>query len=263
MPATRPGPNPSPPARTAAVARWRTVRARPRLFIAVALALLVAWCLPPGWVQFFSTVAVVPPGTGAGEAAQQVVREMVAPGLVRGLVAWNTGAVLYVVLAVLMMLRSDDSHIRLRARQQDDGARVLLLLAALATVACLVAIVGLLVSVHGLANGDKLRHLALAGLTVVSAWAFLQVMFTLHYAHDHYAALAQGLPPPLLFAGEEAPTYGDFFYVAAVIGTSGQTADVALASRAMRRIGALHCILAYLFNTTVLGLLVNISAGLF
>jgi len=255
MPAARP----APPARQAALRRWRTVRARPRLFIAVAVALLVAWWLPSGWVQFFSSVVSGPPGAGA----HPVVREMVAPALVRGLVAWNTGAVLYVVLAVLMMQRSDDSDIRLRARQQDDGARVLLLLTALATVACLAAIVGLLVSVHGLANGDKLRHLALAGLTVVSSWAFLQVMFTLHYAHDHYAALALGLAPPLQFPGEEAPTYGDFFYVAAVIGTSGQTADVALAGRAMRRIGALHCILAYLFNTTVLGLLVNISAGLF
>lgn len=259
MPASRP----NPPARAAAVARWPTVRARPRLFIAVALALLVAGCLPSAWLQFFSTVAAGSAGQDTGPLAQQVVRQLVAPGLVRGLIAWNTGAVLYVVLAAWMMGRSDDSHIRLRARQQDDGQQVLLLLAALATVACLVAIAGLLVSVHGLANGDKLRHLALAGLTVVSAWAFLQVMFTLHYAHDHYAALAQGLPPPLQFPGEEAPTYGDFFYVAAVIGTSGQTADVALASRAMRRIGALHCILAYLFNTTVLGLLVNISAGLF
>jgi uncharacterized membrane protein len=31
----------------------------------------------------------------------------------------------------------------------------------------------------------------------------------------------------------------------------------------MRRIGTLHCILAYLFNTIVLALLINISASLF
>ena len=34
-------------------------------------------------------------------------------------------------------------------------------------------------------------------------------------------------------------------------------------SEPMRRIGLLHCILAYLFNTTVLALLINIGASLF
>ena len=88
-------------------------------------------------------------------------------------------------------------------------------------------------------------------------------MFTLHYAHDHYAAVCRGQPPALLFPGDEAPGYGDFFYFAAVIGTSGQTADVSFASRPLRRIGTVHCILAYLYNTTVLALLVNIGASLF
>ncbi len=66
----------------------------------------------------------------------------------------------------------------------------------------------------------------------------------------------------LSFPGGEYPDYGDFFYFAAVIGTSGQTADVAYISKALRRIGSLHCILAYLFNTTVLALLINIGAGI-
>ena len=47
------------------------------------------------------------------------------------------------------------------------------------------------------------------------------------------------------------------------VGTSGQTADVAFVSKSMRRIGTVHCILAYLFNTTVLALLINIGASLF
>ena len=40
-------------------------------------------------------------------------------------------------------------------------------------------------------------------------------------------------------------------------------ADVSFVTKAMRRIGSMHCILAYLFNTTVLALLVNIGASLF
>jgi uncharacterized membrane protein len=87
-------------------------------------------------------------------------------------------------------------------------------------------------------------------------------MFTLHYAHDYYGAVSRGEPPGLLFPGDDQPGYGDFFYFAAVIGTSAQTADVSFTTKGMRRIGSVHCILAYLFNTTVLALLINIGAGL-
>jgi uncharacterized membrane protein len=72
-----------------------------------------------------------------------------------------------------------------------------------------------------------------------------------------------GRPAGLHFPAENAPDHGDFFYFSAVIGTSGQTADVAFVSRTMRRIGAVHCILAYLFNTIVLALLINIGASMF
>ena len=55
---------------------------------------------------------------------------------------------------------------------------------------------------------------------------------------------------------------GDFFYFACVIGTSGQTADVAFATSALRRVGTLHCVLAFFFNTTLLALTINVAAGL-
>ena len=106
-----------------------------------------------------------------------------------------------------------------------------------------------------------MAHIALAGFTVLTSWAFIQVMFALHYAHDYYAAVSHSRPSGLQFPGDDAPDYGDFFYFAVVIGASGQTADVSFVSKPMRRIGSMHCILAYLFNTTVLALLINISAS--
>jgi uncharacterized membrane protein len=84
-------------------------------------------------------------------------------------------------------------------------------------------------------------------------------MFALHYAHDYSAAVCRGVSAGLQFPDDDRPTYGDFFYFAAVIGTSGQTA----VSKSMRRIGSVHCILAYLFNTTVLALLIDIGSSLF
>lgn len=213
----------------------RVVRARPRLFIAAAVGLLVGVAWPAAWAHHPIT---------------------------RSLVAWNVGTLLYVVLAAVMMGRSSHDSMRRRARFQDEGQLTILALVVAASVASLVAIAGQLSLARDMHGLLKAAHIGLAGLTVLSSWAFIQVMFALHYAHDYYAALGRHDPPPLQFPGAEQPGYGDFFYFSAVIGTSGQTADIAFASRALRRVGSLHCILAYLFNTTVLALLINIGAGL-
>jgi uncharacterized membrane protein len=162
-----------------------------------------------------------------------------------------------------MMIRSSSHHMRHRAQLQDDGQVAILFLVVVATIASLSAIAGQLAVVKDMHGFLKDAHIALAGVTVLSSWAFIQVMFALHYAHDYYAAVCHGRRAGLQFPDDEDPDYGDFFYFAAVIGTSGQTADVSFVSKPMRRIGSLHCILAYLFNTTVLALLINIGASMF
>ena len=152
---------------------------------------------------------------------------------------------------------------RHRALQQDDGRVVVLALVVLAAIMCIGAIVAeLSVSkeLHGLL---RYTHIALAGLTILSSWAFTQVMFALHYAHDYYGAEVRGNPGGLDFPGGHAPDYGDFLYFACVIGTSAQTADVSFTTRAMRRTGLVHCVLAFFFNTTLLALTINIASGLF
>lgn len=103
---------------------------------------------------------------------------------------------------------------------------------------------------------------SVAGLTVASSCAFIQTMFAMHCAHEDYLDLQHKRPPGLVFPDDGTRSYGDFVYVSAIIGTSGQTADVSFASPAMRRLATLHCVLAYLFNTIVLALLINISASL-
>lgn len=215
---------------------FHVVKARPRLFIAILVALGLGLALPEA-------------------LAEQLVT--------RFLIAWNTGIILYVGLASMMMYRSTPNHMRNRAQLQDGSQLVILSLVVLASIASLAAIAMELAVVKDMKGAEKVAHIVLAGVTVISSWAFIQVMFALHYAHDYYAGLARGERPGLQFPDDEHPEYGDFFYFAAVIGTSGQTADVSFSSKALRRIGTTHCILAYLFNTTVLALLINIGASLF
>ncbi|MEO7336609.1 MAG: DUF1345 domain-containing protein [Caldimonas sp.] len=214
----------------------RLVHARPRLFICMAAAIAIANLLPMDWASHTVT---------------------------RWLIAWNAGAGLYVLLAAIMMIRSSSHHMRHRAQLQDEGQLVILMLVVVAAVASLVAIAGELVVVKDMHGWTRGAHIAIAGLTVLSSWSFIQVMFALHYAHDYYADACHGRAAGLEFPHDESPDYGDFFHFAAVIGTSGQTADVSFISKPMRRIGSVHCILAYLFNTTVLALLINIGASLF
>jgi len=213
------------------------MRSRPRLVAATVIAICVGLLIPHDLLRFSVT---------------------------RWLIAWNTLTVLYVLMASIMMTRSTAHQMCHRARMQDDGQIVILAIVALSAIASLAAIGGELAVVKDLHGPIKTGHIALTGLTVLSSWAFIQITFALHYAHEYYAAVDQQRAPGLHFPGnDERPTYGDFFYFSAIVGTSGQTADVDFATKAMRRIGTLHCILAYFFNTVVLALLINIGASLF
>lgn len=210
--------------------------ARPRLVTCFLLGVLAALFLPDAVVQLPVT---------------------------RAIVGWNVGAILYLVLAMHMMFWSTHERMRARAVQQDEGSAVILLLVVTAALMCIGAIVAELAVVKDLKGELRYAHVGLAVLTIVSSWAFTQTMFALHYAHDYYVSVMRGQPPGLAFPECQQPDYGDFLYFACVIGTSGQTADVAFTSRKMRRTGTVHCVLAFFFNTTLLALSINIASGVF
>jgi len=182
--------------------------------------------------------------------------------LTRVILGWNAGAWVYLVLALLLMFRSTHASMRSRAIAEDDGRTLVLTLVVLAAIVCLGTIFAQLAVAKSLSESARNWHIALSVLTVVSSWAFTQVMFAMHYAHVYYAAEAAGRPGGLDFPGEERPDYADFLYFAAIIGTSAQTADVGLSSRTMRRVGLVHCVLAFFFNATLLALTINIVSGL-
>jgi uncharacterized membrane protein len=213
----------------------RLLLSRPRLLISVAVGLATVFALP-------------------NEVAHQTITRAIA--------GWNLGACLYFVLAMRMMFWSTHERMRTRALQHDEGSAVVLFLVVTAALMCIGAIVAELAVVKDLHGVPRYAHIALAVLTIVSSWAFTQVMFALHYAHDYYATQVRGEHGGLDFPGGHPPDYGDFLYFSCIIGTSGQTADVSFTSRRMRRTGTLHCVLAFFFNTTLLALTINIASGL-
>jgi len=218
----------------------RQIRARPRLVLVSVFGILLYVALPYGLAT----------------------RGLAIRDTTRFLLTWNAAVFLYLLLAGVMMARSSNEKIRRRALHQDEGRKTVLLLVVLTAMASLVAIVDELSVVKNMTGPVRLGHIALTALTVVTSWIFTHLMFAIHYAHDYYLNVSRQQPTGLVFPGEEAPDYGDFLYFAGVIGTSGQTADVSLTSRAMRRMGLAHCVLSFFFNAAVLALTINIAASL-
>jgi uncharacterized membrane protein len=212
-----------------------TLRVRPRLLISAAAA---------------GVVSLMAPSLGQMRPITQ------------GLLGWNAGIWLYLVLALWMMARSDAVYIQKRARTQDEGATAILLLVVLAALASLLAIVAELSVTKADHTATRSAHIALTVATILGSWAFTQVMFALHYAHDYYAERASGRAGGLQFPDTEAPDYLDFLYFSVVIGTSAQTADVAFATSRLRRVGLVHCILAFLFNASLIALMINVGSSL-
>lgn len=213
----------------------RILLARPRLLVSALAGVLVTIFLPES-------------------AAQHAIT--------RAIIGWNSGACLYLALAAHMMFWSTHERMRTRARLQDEGRHTVLTFVVVAAIVSLGAIVVQLSVAKDLHGGLRYAHIALAAATMLTSWFFTQVMFALHYAHDYYAALERGHPAGLEFPGGNAPDYGDFLYFSCVIGTSGQTADVSFVTRAMRRIGTVHCVLAFFFNTTLIALTINLASSL-
>ena len=213
----------------------RQTRARVRLVVAMVCGVVLYALLPADWPHLLTT---------------------------RLLLCWNAAVVLYVAMVLWLVATADMDAIKRRASRQDEGQKTILLLTALAVVASLVAIVAEFSTIKTLEGSQKNLHIALTASTVACSWLFMHVMFGMHYAHDYYLSNRHGKEPGLAFPQEPTPDYWDFLYFAAVIGTSGQTADVSFTSKSMRRIGLAHCVLAYFYNTTVLALTINMAAGL-
>ncbi|MFX8664596.1 DUF1345 domain-containing protein, partial [Acinetobacter baumannii] len=85
------------------------------------------------------------------------------------------------------------------------------------------------------------------------------LIFALHYAHEYYAEGDDGaVGAGLAFPGKGDPDYWDFLHFSLVIGVASQTADIAFTTKALRRIGSVHSLIAFAFNTVVLALTINL-----
>jgi uncharacterized membrane protein len=93
---------------------------------------------------------------------------------------------------------------------------------------------------------------ALSLLSLALCWLALTAGFAVHYVrmdmrHDG-----------LRFPGTDHPTFGDYVYFSVAVATTFGATDVAVVHPRLRRVVTGHGVLAFVFNTVVLALVVNV-----
>ncbi len=163
-----------------------------------------------------------------------------------------------------MIAGQGPEEIAARASTQDEGQHLILLLVIGPAAASLAAVAVELSLVKDAPVLSQALHVGLAVATVAASWLVIQVVLALHYAHEYYAGGPKGEPAGgLAFPGVEAPDYWDFLHFAIIIGVASQTADIAITDKRLRRLGTVHSLIAFVFNTLIIALTINLVAGLF
>ncbi|MGS3447910.1 DUF1345 domain-containing protein [Klebsiella electrica] len=182
--------------------------------------------------------------------------------LQRLLIGWNALAWPYLVFIWIRMLMTDVSGIQRIARLQDQSAMLVLTIVIVACAASIVTILSELPALKALSGTPRAVHLLLTVATLIVSWALLPSSFAMHYAHQHYLHRTQDVTPMMFPEKPEDPGYWDFLYYAFTIAVASQTADVSTGTTGIRRITLLQSVISFVFNLAILGLSVNIGAGL-
>ncbi|MFO1507717.1 MAG: DUF1345 domain-containing protein [Lysobacterales bacterium] len=231
---TEPGPDPaSGRADTAGdvaapVRAWHALRVRGRLLLAASL---------------FVVLLVVLDRAGVAPASNV-------------LVAFDVATLIYLAATSVVLGRAPPTKLRSRAMALDGGRWGVL---AAAVAVSVVVLVALALELHGGGHPTPAR-VAIAAVSLLLAWLFVNTMFALHYAQEYYGGphAARG---GLAFPGRSEPDYWDFVYFAIVLGMTFQVSDVAITARRMRHLALAHSIIAFFFNVVIIALTVNVVAG--
>jgi uncharacterized membrane protein len=180
--------------------------------------------------------------------------------LSRVLVCWNAGVMLFLALLFYWMTRLNAAQICLRYIEEDASGPIILVVVTLAAMLSLVAIVEPLATIKQVTGWVRDAHFALAALTLINSWILVPTMFTTHYADLFYSVKEDARP--LHFPQSPMPVFWDFAYFSFTIAAACQTADVATLDAKIRRTVLLHTLISFLFNASILGFAINVTAGL-
>jgi uncharacterized membrane protein len=209
----------------------KLVRNHPRLWIAFGLGSVIFFVLPVHW----SLIS-------------------------RVLVSWDCGVGLFLALIYAWMTSLTAKQICSRYIEEDETAPFILIVVTLAALLSLIAIVEPLATIRHVTGTERIAHFAIAAVTLINSWLLVPTMFTTHYADMFYRADPQ--ERPLRFPETEMPIFWDFAYFSFTIAAACQTADVLTTGGTIRKVVIVHELISFLFNASILGFAINVTAGL-
>jgi uncharacterized membrane protein len=206
-------------------------RYHPRIWIGAALGLSVFFLLPSGWSL-----------------------------VTRVLVAWDGGVTSFLVLLWIWMGGLTAQQICSRYIEEDASAPVILVVVTFTALLSLIAIVEPLATLRHVGGSERTWHFVLAAVTLADSWLLVPAMFTTHYADMYYSC--QKSDRPLSFPDTDMPIFWDFAYFSFTIAAACQTADVFTRRSSIRRVVLIHEVISFVFNASILGFAINVTAGL-
>jgi uncharacterized membrane protein len=233
----------------------RQAQAQHRFLIALILGVVVALYVP-----FDAMLARILSALNVG-----ALIDWVHPAIPRILAGWNVGGWVFFILVAIKMWRAEIEGIKREASIERGSRIVVLVIVTLGSFFTLLALVTQLGALKGESGMDRTVSVILSISTIFLSWLLIHTVFALYYAHEFHSegrGGARGLGGGLEFPDDSTPDYLDFLYFSFVVGTTAQTSDVAVTSRAMRRVVMLHGILSFFFNTAVIALAVNLALQL-
>lgn len=179
--------------------------------------------------------------------------------LVVAIVASNAFFAGYITLTLLRIPQLSPARLRRNAALNDIPGWVI---STIGLMAVIMALAALFIMLNASNAPGGFVALVLAFAAVPLGWLTIHLMAAIHYAHLYWQpGDLDGAARGLNFPDTPEPGGIEFIYFALVIGMTAQTSDVAITSRAMRKVNILHAVVAFFFNTVLVAAAVNAAVA--
>jgi uncharacterized membrane protein len=208
-------------------------------------------------VVAFATSALV-------AAIVYVVVPMWLHGATRFVAAYDAGTLTLLGFFWLHGLHDDPKLTRARAALEDPGRNAITLVILTAVV------VGLVAAIAIVGHGPKVQNVTeqweayiLGVLAICIGWFLVHTVYTFRYAHLYYYDEDGDGCGGIHFPGTDEPSDMDFAYFSFCLGTSFAVSDPQVTETRVRREVIVHSIIAFAYNSVIVGMVINLFAGIF
>jgi uncharacterized membrane protein len=210
------------------------------------------------WVSFATAIVV-----------GFVVSSAVDPwfkGATQFVAGYDAGTLVLLAFFWLRGMQSSAEATRLRAAQQDLGRNVIFFVVLGAVVVGLVAAIAIVGHGPTVKTAiEKWEAYVLGVIAISVGWALVHTIYTFRYAHlywydDDGDGTACG---GINFPGTTEPNDFDFAYFSFTLGTSFAVSDPQVTETRVRREVMVHSIISFAYNSVIIGMVINLLAGIF